>query len=165
MCPLFQGLGYAAIAVNVFIGFYYNVIIAYCIYYLVFSFNTELPWKDCHGEPDCFKRSNFSLTCEQEKAIFAARNVTQTRSPSEVYFYDTVLEMTGGIENLGGLNPQLTVCLIVAWVCVFLALIKGVASLGKLEFDAKLYFVELLVIGFVDYEKEKCHISQPHFHT
>ncbi len=74
MCPIFQGLGYAAISVNVFIGFYYNVIIAYCIYYLVFSFNSEVPWKNCHGELDCFTRTNFSLTCEQEMAVFNERN-------------------------------------------------------------------------------------------
>ena len=86
MCPIFQGLGYAAVAVNVFIGFYYNVIIAYCIYYLVYSFNTEVPWKNCHGEPDCFKRSNFSMTCDEEMAIFKSQNITETRSPSEVYF-------------------------------------------------------------------------------
>ena len=43
---------------------------------------------------------------------------------------DKVLEMSDGIDNLGGLNPHLTICLIAAWVLVFLALLKGVQSLG-----------------------------------
>ena len=42
-----------------------------------------------------------------------------------------MLEITGGIDNLGGINPHVTVCLIAAWTCVFLALIKGVQTLGN----------------------------------
>ena len=38
------GLGFAAILINAFIGFYYNVVISYCIYYLLFSIRAELPW-------------------------------------------------------------------------------------------------------------------------
>lgn len=41
------GLGYAALTVNAFIGFYYNVIIGYCIYYLFMSMRAKLPWSKC----------------------------------------------------------------------------------------------------------------------
>ena len=44
---------------------------------------------------------------------------------------DKVLEMSDGIENLSGLNPHITFCLVLAWVIVFLALLKGVQSLGS----------------------------------
>lgn len=74
MAPLFQGLGYAAILINCFIGFYYNIIIAYCIYYLVFSVRTELPWKKCGVEVDCFLRSNLSASCNAEKEEFYLKN-------------------------------------------------------------------------------------------
>ena len=39
MVPVFQGLGFASIIINAIIGFYYNVIIAYCLYYFLFSIN------------------------------------------------------------------------------------------------------------------------------
>ena len=42
--------------------------------------------------------------------------------------------MSNGIENLGGLNIPLAVCLFVAWLIVFGALSKGVQSLGKISY-------------------------------
>ena len=74
MVPLFKGLGYAAILINCFIGFYYNVIIAYCFYYLFYSLRTELPWKECGSEPDCFIRKNLSSDCAMEKKSYFDRN-------------------------------------------------------------------------------------------
>lgn len=79
MVPLFQGLGYAAIIINAFIGFYYNVIIAYCLYYFLFSINSKLPWSDCKDIQNntaykCFK-CNFSIpNCTQQKQDFAYEN-------------------------------------------------------------------------------------------
>ena len=105
MVPISQGLGYAAIIINAFIGFYYNVIIAYCLYYLVFSIRSELPWADCIGKGnDCFKRQNISGDCQTELYPFTSKNsnlklinilvattfffivLVTIRSPSEVYF-------------------------------------------------------------------------------
>ncbi len=42
-----------------------------------------------------------------------------------------MLNITDGIEDLGGINWRLTACLAAAWVIVFLVLIKGISSLGK----------------------------------
>lgn len=135
MCPLFKGLGYAAILINCFIGFYYNVIIAYCFYYFAYSIRTELPWKGCnYNEPDCFVRYNSTSDCAVEKQAYFDKNITKLRSPSEVYFYDHVLEISDGIENLGGINIHLAVALFVSWLVVFAALSKGVASLGKVSY-------------------------------
>ena len=72
-----EGLGYAQVVLNLLIGFYYNVIIAYSLYYLGYSIRTEVPWKSCTGEPDCFVRHNLSSDCEQEKNEFFARNSTK----------------------------------------------------------------------------------------
>lgn len=60
--------------------------------------------------------------------------------------------MTDGIENLGGLNPRLTICLIIAWTIVFLALLKGVHSLGKISYFTSsfpyLMLAILIIRGF-----------------
>jgi SNF family Na+-dependent transporter len=52
MAPIFQGLGYAALTINAYIGFYYSVIIAYCLYYLILSFTSTLPWSSCDPKWD-----------------------------------------------------------------------------------------------------------------
>ena len=39
--------------------------------------------------------------------------------------------MTDGIHDLGGVQWELLGFLVLAWLCVFLSLIKGVKSSGK----------------------------------
>lgn len=76
MSPLFQGVGYAAIFVNSVIGLYYNVVMAYCLEYLIMSFRSKLLWSECpEGEIECFKSSqNKSLNCTLEKIQYAQAN-------------------------------------------------------------------------------------------
>ena len=47
------------------------------------------------------------------------------------YFRNHVLKITDGIDNMGGIRWELLICLIVAWILVFLCLCKGVKSSGK----------------------------------
>lgn len=51
------------------------------------------------------------------------------------YFSRRVLQISDGIENLDGLVIHLVVALAVAWLICFLALSKGVQSLGKVIFN------------------------------
>ncbi|CAF4508540.1 unnamed protein product [Rotaria socialis] len=45
--PLLRGIGYASLATNCFLALYYNVLIAYCFYYLIASFQLVVPWSTC----------------------------------------------------------------------------------------------------------------------
>ena len=45
--PFLLGIGYASLATNCFLALYYNVLIAYCFYYLVASFQLVVPWSTC----------------------------------------------------------------------------------------------------------------------
>ncbi|XP_005092925.2 sodium-dependent proline transporter [Aplysia californica] len=50
MAPLFTGIGYAVVITNMFVCLYYNVLIAYAIYYAMVSFvnlDDDLPWQTC----------------------------------------------------------------------------------------------------------------------
>ena len=50
------GIGYASIAVLVWISIYYNVILAWILFYLFASFQSKLPWSHCNNEwntPNC----------------------------------------------------------------------------------------------------------------
>jgi hypothetical protein len=44
------------------------------------------------------------------------------------------LEISDGIQNLGGINIHLAIALFVSWLVVFGALSKGVQSLGKVSY-------------------------------
>ena len=49
-CPLMKGLGYGMVIVSAIVMLYYNVIIAWTIFYMFASFATELPWHNCEKE-------------------------------------------------------------------------------------------------------------------
>lgn len=54
------------------------------------------------------------------------------RSSATTYFwYRQTLNTTSTIAESGGLNVKMTLSLLVAWVIVCLAVIKGIASSGK----------------------------------
>ncbi|GFU92933.1 sodium-dependent noradrenaline transporter [Trichonephila clavipes] len=48
-CPLFKGVGYCCVLVSWYVSFYYNVIIAWTLYYMFISFSAELPWIRCNN--------------------------------------------------------------------------------------------------------------------
>ncbi|KTG03929.1 hypothetical protein cypCar_00027515 [Cyprinus carpio] len=56
ICPLFKGVGFTVILISLYVGFYYNVIIAWALFYLFSSFSGELPWIHCNNtwnSPNC----------------------------------------------------------------------------------------------------------------
>ena len=54
------------------------------------------------------------------------------KSSATTYFwYRQTLNTTSTIAESGGLNVKMTVSLLVAWIIVCLAVIKGIASSGK----------------------------------
>jgi hypothetical protein len=46
-CPLFRGLGYGMVIVSAIVMLYYNLIIAWTLFYMFASFNSVLPWQKC----------------------------------------------------------------------------------------------------------------------
>lgn len=47
ICPIAKGIGYSMMIVSFLCTVYYNVIIAWCLYYLSQSLRSEVPWKNC----------------------------------------------------------------------------------------------------------------------
>ncbi|XP_014679011.1 PREDICTED: sodium-dependent proline transporter-like, partial [Priapulus caudatus] len=116
-----EGIGVASVFVSALIGLYYNVIVAYCLVYMISSMTSELPWSDCNNDWNsdvCISNS----TGEENTTFY---------TPSEEYFYKKVLDISDGIDDPGGMQPVLVGSLAAAWFIVFLVLIKGVGSLGK----------------------------------
>ncbi|XP_060064335.1 uncharacterized protein LOC132544711 [Ylistrum balloti] len=56
-------------------------------------------------------------------------------SPTEEYFFNRVLGMTGkSLGNLGYIQWELALCLMLAWFIVFVCLIKGIRTSGKVAY-------------------------------
>ncbi|CAF1581131.1 unnamed protein product [Rotaria magnacalcarata] len=47
MSRMFKGLGWATAINSFLVSIYYNVIIAWCLFYLFASFRSKLQWSDC----------------------------------------------------------------------------------------------------------------------
>ncbi|KAK7116102.1 sodium- and chloride-dependent neutral and basic amino acid transporter B(0+)-like isoform X1 [Littorina saxatilis] len=47
--PLFSGIGVGMVIVSALVCIYYNMIIAWSLYYLFASFTSELPWAECRA--------------------------------------------------------------------------------------------------------------------
>ena len=110
IAPIFKGLGFSMLLVAFLVSIYYNMIIAWSLYYLGNSFSSQLPWSLING--------------------------TEHLSNSSDFFYNVVL----GIENengtmitgwFGEMKWQLVASLFGAWTLVCICLIKGVNSVGK----------------------------------
>lgn len=87
-----SGVGFGMVIISAIVCIYYNVIIAWTVYYFVLSFAWELPWSTCNNDwntPACYTRSgNNSHYDGFNASAAAAANVTlnKTRSPSEEFF-------------------------------------------------------------------------------
>lgn len=60
---ILAGLGYTMVISNTLVFIYYNVIVAWCIYYFCASLAPALPWQDCDNSwntPACYVAMNSS---------------------------------------------------------------------------------------------------------
>lgn len=56
------------------------------------------------------------------------------KSSATTYFwYRQTLNITSSIDDTGGLNWKMTLSLLVAWILVCMAVIKGIQSSGKVQ--------------------------------
>ncbi|CAH1772993.1 unnamed protein product [Owenia fusiformis] len=171
ICPLFTGVGYTVILVLVMISMYYNVLIAYALFYLFASITDNIPWSRCDnkwntefcittkpGEAQ-YNGSVTSVLVNATKAVgYNASEMLTTMSPNatgkpklktptEEFFERHLLQVTGGISEVGVVQWPLVVCLIVSWVVIFFCLWKGVKSMGKaVYFTAGFPYVVLTIL-------------------
>lgn len=159
--PLFKGIGIGMVIVSGIVCVYYNVIVAWTLYYLFMSFRSELPWSTCtntwntdscveDGHSNNSHHLNASLYGNSSHALLNSTlifNQTSPRSASEEYWERHVLRLTDGIETPGVIRWELLLCLILAWVFVFLCLFKGIKVLGKImHFAAPFPYVVLFIL-------------------
>uniref|UniRef100_A0A673UFH8 Sodium- and chloride-dependent glycine transporter 1 n=1 Tax=Suricata suricatta TaxID=37032 RepID=A0A673UFH8_SURSU len=141
--PMFKGVGYGMMVVSTYIGIYYNVVICIAFYYFFSSMTHVLPWAYCGNPwntPDCAGVLDASNLTNGSRPAALPGNLShllnhslQRTSPSEEYWRLYVLKLSDDIGNFGEVRLPLLGCLGVSWVVVFLCLIRGVKSSGKVS--------------------------------
>ncbi|MBN3322922.1 SC6A3 protein, partial [Atractosteus spatula] len=143
ICPIFKGVGFTVIIISLYVGFYYNVIIAWALFYLFSSFTGNLPWVDCNNTWN-------SVNCSDLWSFNSSTlNDTHKSTPAAEYFERGVLHVheSEGINDLGLPRWQLTSCLVVVIVILYFSLWKGVKTSGKVVWiTATMPYVVLTVL-------------------
>ncbi|NXJ55259.1 SC6A7 protein, partial [Spizaetus tyrannus] len=127
-CPLLKGIGIAMLIVSSLLSLYYNVIIAWALYYLGSSFQSPLPWS-------CDAPGNAYL-CQVGGPWAGSVVGSGIVSASEVFWNEQVLGVThsSGLGDPGAVQWPLALCLLAAWIVVFFCTLKGIHSSGKMVY-------------------------------
>ncbi|XP_054475302.1 sodium-dependent neutral amino acid transporter B(0)AT2 [Anoplopoma fimbria] len=133
--PRLGGIGFASCVVCFFVALYYNVIISWSLFYFSQSFQQPLPWHEC---PLVKNKTSTYVVPECDKS-----------SATTYYWYREALNISDSISEGGGLNWKMTVCLLVAWSMVCLAMIKGIQSSGKVMYFSSLFPYVVLICFLV----------------
>ena len=123
--PYLGGVGYACVVVCLLVGMYYNMIIAWCFYYLFASFQDPLPYSSCSMQ------DNVTVL---EECKLAGR--------TQYYWYRNALDVSPSLEVSGGLEWHLCLVLLLAWIVVFLCMMRGVQSAGKVMYSALIWVLK-----------------------
>uniref|UniRef100_A0AAQ5BGN6 Transporter n=1 Tax=Homo sapiens TaxID=9606 RepID=A0AAQ5BGN6_HUMAN len=148
ICPILKGVGFTVILISLYVGFFYNVIIAWALHYLFSSFTTELPWIHCNNSwnsPNCSDAHPGDSSGDS-----SGLNDTFGTTPAAEYFERGVLHLhqSHGIDDLGPPRWQLTACLVLVIVLLYFSLWKGVKTSGKVWIDAATQVCFSLGVGF-----------------
>ncbi|MBN3290664.1 SC6A2 protein, partial [Polypterus senegalus] len=168
ICPIFKGVGYTVILIALYVGFYYNVIIAWSLYYLYSSFTQDLPWQMCGNSwnsANCTVPEPLNKTVSNRTVLPKANNTAASE-----FFERNVLgrHASDGIHDLGLPNWKLSMCLVVVLFILFFSLSKGVKTSGKVVYiTATMPYVVLLVLlirgitlpGAIDGIKAYLHVN------
>uniref|UniRef100_A0A3P9K0N8 Transporter n=1 Tax=Oryzias latipes TaxID=8090 RepID=A0A3P9K0N8_ORYLA len=139
-CPLLKGIGIGMLCVSTLVCLYYNVIIAWTFYYLGSSFQSPLPWS-------CDAIANAAV-CSNNTAGNSSSG--RTRTPTEIFWNENVLGLVNseGLHDPGPVRWPLALCLLAAWIIIFLCMLKGIRSSGKVVYVTATfpYFVLIVLI-------------------
>ncbi|XP_035241057.1 sodium- and chloride-dependent GABA transporter 2-like isoform X2 [Anguilla anguilla] len=144
LCPLAEGIGYAGQLIQFYGCMCYIVILAWALFYLYFSFSSQLPWASCSNtwnSDHCVDFSNRNLTTNW------TQQPNNSSSAATEFWERRVLAISGGIEEVGSVRWEVLLCLIIMWVICYFCIWKGVKSTGKVVyFTATFPYLMLLVL-------------------
>nr|XP_020842986.1 sodium- and chloride-dependent transporter XTRP3 isoform X2 [Phascolarctos cinereus] len=131
--PYLRGVGIASVIVSFFLSMYYNVINSWSFWYLFHSFQDPLPWSSCP--------LNSNLTSHDEEC--------ERASSTEYFWYRKTLNISPSIQENGVIQWEQALCLILAWLVVYLCILKGTESTGKVVYITALLPYCVLIIYLI----------------
>ncbi|XP_039084213.1 sodium- and chloride-dependent transporter XTRP3 isoform X1 [Hyaena hyaena] len=131
--PYLGGVGLASVVVSFFLSTYYNIINAWAFWYLFHSFQDPLPWSVC---PLNGNRTGYDEECEKA-------------SSTQYFWYRKTLNIAPSIQDSGGMQWEQALCLILAWLVVYLCILRGTESTGKVVYFTALLPYCVLIIYLV----------------
>ncbi|XP_059221276.1 sodium- and chloride-dependent glycine transporter 1 isoform X2 [Stomoxys calcitrans] len=142
LSPLFKGAGYAILIVNLICTIYYSIIIAYPLMFLRHIFSAKLPWESCENE---WNTNHCIEVTDMAKHNFTTRG--EFRTPADEFFHLEILKISGGIHEIGTVQWSLFAALVLSWILVYISIIKGIKTVGKVVyFTATFPFVILFIL-------------------
>ncbi|XP_048463693.1 sodium- and chloride-dependent GABA transporter 2-like isoform X1 [Rhincodon typus] len=143
ICPLFEGIGYGTILIELYQVIYYIIILTWSTFYFFNSFFAELPWTRCGQQwntDNCVEFAKNSSAGNWTKGENATMPVIE-------FWEKRVLRLSAGIDHVGTIHWQLVLCLLLIWIICFFCIWKGVKSTGKVVyFTATFPYVMLSIL-------------------
>ncbi|KAA8587097.1 hypothetical protein FQN60_000933 [Etheostoma spectabile] len=138
--PAEASIGIGMLCVSILVCLYYNVIIAWTFYYLGSSLQSPLPWS-------CDAVANLGLCGNRTTGN---SSTGKGLSPTEKFWNERVLGvvLSEGLHDPGPVRWPLALCLLAAWIIIFLCMLKGIRSSGKVVYVTATfpYFVLIVLI-------------------
>ncbi|XP_048253203.1 sodium-dependent proline transporter-like [Haliotis rufescens] len=151
LCPLFKGIGTSQTIVSFLGSVSYNLTIVWTIFYLYKSFWPTLPWTTCGNSWNtdlCVKDLGSNITYNDPHLNHTAGNVpggtgawrkpNESLTASEEFWQYNALRVSNGVDTLGSVQTHLVICAFISWAVLFLCLMFGVKSVGKVWLEALL---------------------------
>ncbi|XP_060080387.1 sodium- and chloride-dependent betaine transporter-like [Ylistrum balloti] len=162
ICPLFKGLGFMMVFVSLVVTWYIGVVLAWVLYYLGYSFATNLPWSSCDNEWNTDQCVVFRTVPSASTNVSDISNNTYISSlnstfrenrtegietSAKEFWRYKVLNISNGIDEVGTIQWHTVLVLLLAYALSFVCIVKGVKSVGKVVYvTATLPYLLLTVI-------------------
>ncbi|ROT69479.1 putative sodium- and chloride-dependent glycine transporter 1-like isoform X3 [Penaeus vannamei] len=116
LAPIFSGLGWGMIVVSALVAIYYNLILAWTLFYTFASFTSVLPWGHCDNDfnsIECFTE-DAAANCRNQSLLYYNKScisidsycsIGNLSSYNETYCEDLI---TGEIKKAEGSVPRIS---------------------------------------------------------
>ncbi|XP_044298756.1 sodium-dependent neutral amino acid transporter B(0)AT3-like [Varanus komodoensis] len=131
--PYLGGLGYACMVASFLVSVYYNMILAWVLWYFVNSFRDPLPWSIC---PEYNYNAELAEECHKSTA-------------STFFWYRHTLNISSDITQSGPFLWWMVLCLAACWIILYMCTIRGIESSGRVIYLTGTFPYILLTVFLV----------------
>uniref|UniRef100_A0A8C6HGF0 Transporter n=1 Tax=Mus spicilegus TaxID=10103 RepID=A0A8C6HGF0_MUSSI len=131
--PYLGGVGLGCFSVSFLVSLYYNTVLLWVLWFFLNSFQHPLPWSTC---PLDLNRTGFVQECQSSGTV-------------SYFWYRQTLNITSDISNTGTIQWKLFLCLLACWSTVYLCVIRGIESTGKVIYFTALFPYLVLTIFLI----------------